>query len=330
MRRAHIQLLGFCRSKLFKQLAKSSPVMLVDVGARGGIHPRWELIRESIKVLGFEPDLEECKRLNEEFKKNHAYLPIVLHNRSGTTEMNILRNPANSSIYLPNFSLWNRFPSLYELETTKSINVQCNTLDNILKANNIHNVDFLKIDTQGSELQVLQGARKTLQKSIFGVDVEVEFSQLYENQSLFADVDIYLRDLGFSLFDINLARLKRNKYNNVYSKGQVLWAHALYFKDFILNRNINSNYLNFGKTIRAIAIAELYGFSDFALELLDFYYNKRIIGVTTYENIKKLLDKDKLLIKHQLLKNMRSAIGNYLKRRIPSIYNLIKKDYDGI
>lgn len=325
MRRAHIQLLGFCRSELFKQLTKSSPVMLVDVGARGGIHPRWELIRESIRVLGFEPDLEECKRLNEEFEKNYAYLPIVLHNRSGTTEMNILRNSANSSMYLPNFYLWKRFPSSYELEVTKSINVQCNTLDNILKANNIHNVDFLKIDTQGSELQVLQGASKILQKSIFGVDVEVEFSQLYKNQPLFADVDIYLRDLGFSLFDINLARLKRNKYNNVYSKGQVLWAHALYFKDFLLNKNINSNYLNFEKAVRTVAIAELYGFSDFALELLDFYHNKEVIDNNVYENVRGLLAKDRLSPEHQLLKNVRSTIGNYLKQRIPSLYNSIKK-----
>lgn len=325
MKKAHSQYSDFLKAKLFKHLTKSSSIMLVDVGARGGIHSRWELIRESIRVLGFEPDLEECKRLNEKFGKNHTYFPIALYDKSGTIELNVGQNPANSSIYLPNFPLWNRFPNSYEIEVIRSIRVNCDTLDNILKTNDLQDVDFLKIDTQGSELQILQGASEILQKSIFGVDIEVEFSQLYENQPLFADVDIYLRDLGFSLFDINLARLKRKKYNNVYSKGQVLWAHALYFKDFLLDKNIHFDYLDSKKAIKTIAIAEIYGFSDFALELLDFYNSKKIIDINVYKDIKNMLIKNKLSPEYRLFANIRSTIGSYLKERIPSIYNLIKK-----
>lgn len=236
MKKVSAQTIRFSQSEFFEQYIKSNPIAVVDVGVRGGINSRWNLLSQNIKVLGFEPDLEECKRLNKGAGNNHTYFPIALYNKEGTIEINITRSPAASSIYLPNFSLMDRFPNSDDLKTVKLIEVQCNTLDRILRLNNIQDVDFLKIDTQGSELQILQGASETLQKSIFGVDIEVEFSQLYENQPLFADVDIYLRDLGFSLFDINLARLKRKKYSNVYSKGQVLWAHVLYFRDFLLNK----------------------------------------------------------------------------------------------
>jgi FkbM family methyltransferase len=327
MNKTSKQVLRFSQSRLFKQLTKSSPITLVDIGARGGIHQRWNLVSRDIRVLGFEPDMEECKKLNEKSGKNHIYFPIALYNRSGTIKMNVVQSAASSSIYLPNFSLWNRFPNSHELKVIKSIQVNCDTLDNVLKSNGIQDVDFLKVDTQGSELQVLQGAKNALQNFIFGIDVEVEFSELYKEQPLFSDVDEYLRKSGFVFFDFvgKLGRVKRNKFSENVSKGQVLWAHALYFKDFLLDKNIHSNYLNFEKTIKTIAIAEIYGFSDFALELLDFYNSKKIIDIDVYKDIKNMLIKNKLSPEYRLLANVRSMIGSYLKERMSSIYNLIKK-----
>ena len=133
-----------------------------------------------------------------------------------------------------------------------------------------------------------EGTRDTLQSSIFGVDIEVEFSQQYKEQPLFSDVDEYLRKSGFVFFDFigDLGRVRRNKFSGNASGEQVLWAHALYFKDFLLDKNIHSNYLNFKKAIKTIATAEIYGFSDFALELLDFYNNKEIIDIDVYRILK--------------------------------------------
>jgi len=320
------QIVKFSSNEFFGQYTKSNPIILIDVGARGGIDTKWYLLDEgNLRILGFEADPQECERLNRQTGDNHTYFPIALFNRAGAIEINIAQSPATSSIYLPNLSLMDRFPNSDDLKVVKLNRVRCNTLDRVLELYNIRDADFLKVDTQGSEFQILEGARCTLKNFIFGVEVEVEFSQLYKNQPLFSDVDIYLRDLGFSLFDINLSRLKRKKYGNVYSKGQVLWAHALYFKDFLLNKNINSNYLNFEKVIKAIAIAELYGFSDFALELLDFYYNREFIDNNIYQNVRELLVENRLSPEYQLLKNVRFAIRSYLKQRIPSLYNLVKK-----
>ena len=53
-------------------------------------------------------------------------------------------------------------------------------------------VDFIKLDTQGSELDILHGAGSLLD-NCSGLQLEVMFSPLYEGQPLFADVDAYLR-----------------------------------------------------------------------------------------------------------------------------------------
>ena len=315
----------FSRSKFLSNSITSNPITLVDVGARGGVSSEWHLFGKNLRVLGFEPDSKECKRLNSETESNHIYFPTALYNKQGKVNINLTQEPACTSMYLPNFSLVNRFANFGEMfNVIDSVEVCCDTLDRIAKANNIQDIDFLKIDTQGTELQILEGAKNVLENYVFGLKVEVEFSPLYKKQPLFSEVDEYLRKFGFYLFDINPRRMGRKKYGFC-SKQQALWAYALYFKDIILTKNINQKYLNFEKAIKTIAIAEFQGFLDFALELLDFYYNKKIITKENHEKIKHLLLKNRLLKEYQLLREMRSSAGNYLKAKHSCFYNLYEK-----
>ena len=55
---------NFSQSQLFRGLISKDPLVLVDVGASGGINKKWDVLEGVIKVVGFEPDPEECKRLN--------------------------------------------------------------------------------------------------------------------------------------------------------------------------------------------------------------------------------------------------------------------------
>ena len=76
------------------------------------------------------------------------------------------------------------------------------TLDHQLERHGLDDVDFIKVDTQGSELFVLQGASQVLGQHVVGVEVEVEFASIYGGQPLFADVDRHMREHGFDLFDL--------------------------------------------------------------------------------------------------------------------------------
>jgi len=80
--------------------------------------------------------------------------------------------------------------------------------------------DLIKVDTQGTELHVLQAAELALEHAV-AVIVEVEFNPLYEYQPLFGDVDFFLRNRGFEL------RALRD-LNEV--GGQLWWADAHYFR----------------------------------------------------------------------------------------------------
>lgn len=319
----------FYQSQLFRKSTEESPIVLVDVGARGGISRKWEPLEGMIKAIGFEPDENECRQLNEATGNNQVYFPVALFNKKGRIDLKLTRKLRCSSILEPNYTMINRFLASENYEVTDSIEVPCDTLDGLAKAGEIKDVDFIKLDTRGSELQILEGAENVLSEfCVFGIEIELEFSPLYRAQSLFAEVDGLLREKGFSLFDIG-SLLGRKIRKTVQSesgdlKGQVLWAHAVYFRDFMSEKNRCLERLSLDKAVKTIAIAELHGFNDFALELSDFYLNKGIIGDSAYSDIRGMLTlKKKFRAELELYRNIRRSIGEFLAERFPFVLSYL-------
>ena len=97
--------------------------------------------------------------------------------------------------------------------------------------------DFFKIDVQGAELAVFQGGERVLRNALLA-QTEVEFVELYENQPLFADVDILLRSYGFQFhtFDGFGGRCFKPlmAHDNInLPMRQALWSDAIYVKDWL-------------------------------------------------------------------------------------------------
>ena len=96
-----------------------------------------------------------------------------------------------SSLFEPNTPLLSRYQGIEELtRVTERSSVQTTTLDSL--ASQVGEIDFLKMDVQGGELAVIEGAQKAL-GAVSVIETEVEFVPLYEQQPLFADIDIALR-----------------------------------------------------------------------------------------------------------------------------------------
>jgi hypothetical protein len=78
-----------------------------------------------------------------------------------------------------------------EKKTVKTV-----SLDDWHRDNDLPGVEFLELDTQGSELDILQGSKHLLTSSVLGLQVEVELFPMYKDQPLFSDVDSYLQRRG--------------------------------------------------------------------------------------------------------------------------------------
>ena len=85
----------------------------------------------------------------------------------------------------------------------KKINVDVITLDDFCQKNKISNIDLLKIDTQGYEEFVLEGAQNLLKENkIKIIKLEMIFSDLYSKKHSFFDIEKNLHN-NYKLISIN-------------------------------------------------------------------------------------------------------------------------------
>lgn len=120
-----------------------------------------------------------------------------------------------------------------DFRVVKSIDIDIVTLDSILEKNGIQKPDFLSIDTEGSEYEILQGAQELLDKNILGVVVETAFKQLRKDQKLFGDINGLLTASGFEFIRFAGQHSETSPYRapiGLRGKGHHLMADALFLK----------------------------------------------------------------------------------------------------
>jgi FkbM family methyltransferase len=256
----------------FDEVYRRHPLVLVDVGARGGLKSNWSAAERHLRFVGFEPEQAEHGRLIDGTHASRStFLEVALHNRREPLSLNVARDRGLTSIFQPNREFLDSFPEADRFDVVGAQQLEADTLDNQLLTHRIHDVDFVKADTQGSELFVLEGGARVLASSVIGVEVEVEFAPIYKDQPLFADVDRFLRGLGYHLFDLRPCYWKRAAGRSVGGpRGQIIWADALYLKSVSALRSTIHEIepmLQQSKVLRALSIAVLYGYYDYAFEI---------------------------------------------------------------
>ena len=279
-------------SSLFRYLGRN--LILCDVGARWGIQPPWSYFSPLLEVIGFEPDEAEYKRLVEKGQKGRIF-NYALYERSQQVRLNLTKVRGCSSIYEPNFDLLKNYDAVGEYVVEDIASVKAVSLDKFTQEENIGDIDFIKIDVQGAELDVLKGGRRFIADHILGMELEVEFQQMYRNQPLFADLDIFIRNE----FELDLQDLKKYywkypeglRYGS--SKGTLIFGEALYFRtpDNVLKlceRKSGQDARN--KLMMAVFMGIIYGFLDYSLAVLnrpkvkDYFEKSHITGL---ENVIK-------------------------------------------
>jgi FkbM family methyltransferase len=215
-------------TQIYQAIKKINTDIILDVGANTGQFSL-EIRKKGYngKIVSFEPLLSARKKLIEYSLKDKNWLihdQAAIGDHNGFIDINISKNSVSSSI-LPMMSSHSdaEGDSVYiGSERTPII-----TLDSVADAylNNSSNC-FIKIDTQGYESQVLNGAINTLKKSK-GILCELSLVPLYEGQHLWKEIIERFEKEGFVLWSLHKAFTdKRN--------GRTLQMDAVFLRENVI------------------------------------------------------------------------------------------------
>jgi len=222
-------------SVLLEGLSCDRLTRVVDVGANPLTPPPYAelLAMAGCEVWGFEPQPDAFEELQRTKSDLETYFPYAVGDGREMT-LHLYRESGLTSVFEPYegaFSYLGR--SRRNMETLQDISFETKTLDQI---EDLGAFDVLKIDIQGGEVMVFEGAQEKL-KAATAVIPEIRYYPLYQGEPMFGGVDVELRRQGFVLHKLmfekakvipnsQIERIKRAKMRN-----QVIDGDAVYIRD---------------------------------------------------------------------------------------------------
>lgn len=253
---------------LLAELAPSRKTTIIDVGANpineapysgllkmGGCH-----------VVGFEPQDEAYEALLKTKTANETYYPFAV-GTGDTLDLRIYKSSGMTSIFDPYRPGLRIFGRAGWAKVEQKISFETVALD---KTTDLPAFDMMKIDIQGAENLVFQGAERVLQACV-AVIVELRYMRIYEGEPMVGGVDTELRRQGFYLhkFMFNkskmlthsqAARVKTRKMQD-----QLLDGDAIYLRNIAEPESLSDDQLKH----MALLAASVFDSHSLALYCID-------------------------------------------------------------
>jgi FkbM family methyltransferase len=257
-------------------------ISLLDVGASGGIDSFWDQFRPHLRAVGFDPLVNEVKRLNAEERD-----PKVSYEAAWIGD-GLKRSFPDGCKAIHCLTSARRAAEIENLDYTKKYfnrdqelvySDRMLRLDDFTRRAGFDEVDVVKIDTDGFDYFVLEGARRLLTEgSVLLVECECQFHELIGSPwPVFADIDRFMRGAGYRLVDLDPWRYTRSELPDRFKydipaqteSGQVNWCDALYMLDPTIDLEAQKRLeSNPAKLWMLAMLLEAFGYPDLAATTL--------------------------------------------------------------
>lgn len=175
----------------------------VDVGARGGLQPKFRPYRDRLRLVLVEADSAEAQRLADASQGGASYqvVGVPLAHVDADLVLHETRNKFCSSLLPANDAYLEQYEIARLFRLKQTIPVRCARYDTLYQKGDLPEPHIVKLDVQGFEHQVLQGFGGLLQHCL-AIELETHFYPLYHGQKLLHDIVDYLAG-----YDMVLRRL---------------------------------------------------------------------------------------------------------------------------
>jgi FkbM family methyltransferase len=212
-------------------------ITILDIGAMpSGLERYNSLVTQGCaRVFSVEPS--EAALADIPLEDRHRFIPHYLGDGNAAT-FRQARYPGCSSFLEPNGELIDLFETIGASAETGNFAVIAEEKVETVRLDDLANlpaIDLLTIDTQGSELIILENGPNVISK-VLVLESEVEMVPIYKDQPLFGHLQVALGEHGFMLhkmIDIVGRPMRpwggQNPFRPI---SQMLWADAVFLRDF--------------------------------------------------------------------------------------------------
>ena len=278
---------------VLERLLADADLKFVDVGGRGDAFPPLLPFAHIARYYVFEPEVTEAARLEEEFAHKQNWRSVVVMAEAvgrsrGVANLYLTENPGMSSLLEPDPAVTRHICVWRKFGVTSVLQVPICPLDEAADRHGFLDAAFLKLDTQGSELDILQGGTRILESAV-GIYTEASFQPFYKGQPLFGDLDSYLRSQGFSLFTMDRTMLRRSRYRKtMYSGRMITWAHCLYLRE----PETVAGGAEPGRRLAALLASALaFHQYDLALEMTGMFEQAQFLGTPEVKELRREVER---------------------------------------
>ncbi|KAA9009295.1 FkbM family methyltransferase [Histidinibacterium aquaticum] len=221
---------------LARHLSPSRRLRVCDVGANPlGEAPYAPLLEAGLaEVHGFEPHPEAYEALTAEDRAGETYYPVAI-GRPGARELRIHPNSGFTSLHAFDEASLDRIGKRKWMSPKRPIRIvplETTALDDV---DSLPSIDLLKMDLQGAEGEVVETGGTALADTV-AVVTEVRFHRIYEDEPVFGDLDVILRDAGFTLHkflftkSVMMPHAHEDKVRRPAMTSQLLDGDAVYLR----------------------------------------------------------------------------------------------------
>ncbi len=208
--------------EVMRRLLKGQQVTdIIDAGASDGRISK-RLLRKfpAAHVHAFEPNPLYTETLKQYAKDDPRFHPqfVALSDHEGSADLYVTESPGCTSLFAPAKRLKEISPQGASVKTLEKVELV--TIDKWAARNGEPAIQLMKLDIQAGELKALRGAVGVLQSSTLLVYTEIWFNPVYNGGAIYSEIDLFLREHGFVLYDIF-----KPKYN---PKGLIQWGNAIF------------------------------------------------------------------------------------------------------
>lgn len=167
-----------------KAILANNSITMYDVGAAAGIQSKWDRVRRVGNFVLFEPHEESYRSLVKQYSgyKNIQLVNLGLSDIDGIKTLSMTNVPTGTTILEFDESAegfkYLRQEYIYPI---KKININTSRLDSEIKSRSLTPPDMIKLDTQGSEPEIIDGLGE-YQNELISVEMEVGLVRCYKDQ----------------------------------------------------------------------------------------------------------------------------------------------------